>query len=267
MFESYRSYWFFAASVKARSRYIRTPAQEEFLTNLRDTIADKIETLKARTIMYRSQLGHDWRSEEDDRGSSYKVECPYGEERMKPLQDRAQEGRANPKGIPVLYLATHEGTAVAESRPWLGGFVSLGHFKLSKKLRVVNLTTEREYGLFRNEPSDEIKCKAVWASIDKAFARPVERSDDVADYAPTQLIAEYFRELGYDGIAYRSSLGPGHNLALFNIHVASLEVRRLVKVKKLTMEFDDADNPYFVAKQPVRISRPGASEWKKRTKA
>jgi len=67
---------------------------------------------------------------------------PFDTKRMKPLLGRAREGRANPKGIPYLYLATHRDTAVAEVRPWKGGAVSVGQFKIMRDLKLVNTTIE-----------------------------------------------------------------------------------------------------------------------------
>jgi RES domain-containing protein len=42
---------------------------------------------------------------------------------MKPIPKWQGEGRANPRGIPVLYLATHRETALAEVRPWIGAVI------------------------------------------------------------------------------------------------------------------------------------------------
>ncbi|MBD9455904.1 RES family NAD+ phosphorylase [Rhizobium sp. RHZ02] len=52
----------------------------------------------------------------------------------------------------------------------------------------------------------------------QAFSTPADRSDDAAEYAPTQILAELFRSLGYDGVAYKSAFGEeGDNIAIFNI--------------------------------------------------
>ena len=46
------------------------------------------------------------------------------------------------------------------------------------------------------------------------FSKPTNNSDD---YLPTQVIAEYIRSLGYDGIRFNSSLHYGGvNLTIFN---------------------------------------------------
>ena len=68
----------------------------------------------------------------------------------------------------------------------------------------------------------------------------------MADYVPTQIIAELFKVSGFDGIAYRSSLGHGHNIALFDLDAAKLINCFLFEVKKITFDFAEASNPYFL---------------------
>jgi RES domain-containing protein len=153
---------------------------------------------------------------------------------MKPLTDRAREGRANSKGIPVIYLANDESTAVAEIRPWVGAYVSIGSFRIVRSLRIVNFDAgDAGRKLYLQEPSAPERERAVWADIDRAFATPINPSDDVADYAPTQIVAELFRTRGLDGIAYRSSLSTGHNLALFDVDSVELESCQLVDVERV----------------------------------
>jgi hypothetical protein len=127
---------------------------------------------------------------------------------MKPLRGRARENRANPKGIPYLYVATHEEIAVAEVRPWIGEIVSVAQLRTTKELRFINCTIdEHRHVLCFKEPDERERERAVWQAIDQAFSRPVTADDDTADYAPTQVLAETFREGGFDGVGYRSSLG------------------------------------------------------------
>lgn len=59
---------------------------------------------------------------------------------MKPLPDHAKEGRVNPVGIPVLYLASTEESAISEIRPWVGSEVSAPQFKVLRDLKAVNLS-------------------------------------------------------------------------------------------------------------------------------
>jgi hypothetical protein len=55
-------------------------------------------------------------------------------------------------------------------------------------------------------------------------------------------IAEYFRVHGFDGIAYRSLLGDGHNIPLFDLDTADLIECRLFRVKAVT--FESAEEHY-----------------------
>ena len=47
-----------------------------------------------------------------------------------------------------------------------------------------------------------------FADLSALYSKPIANDDDVLDYIPTQFIAEYVKNLGYDGIAFRSSLTP-----------------------------------------------------------
>jgi RES domain-containing protein len=129
---------------------------------------------------------------------------------MKPESERAREGRINPKGIPCLYLATHEDTAMSEVRPWHEARISVGRFELTQDVVLVDCSQEW--------PTDTTNQEAVnWHYIGEAFSRPITSTDDVCDYAPTQILAEAFRQRGYDGIIYNSGLNnDGKNVALFN---------------------------------------------------
>jgi len=65
----------------------------------------------------------------------------------------------------------------------------------------------------------------------------VANTDDRADYAPTPILAELFRKRGLDGIAYRSSFGQGHNIALFEIGAAEVGPRILYEVTGIDLRY------------------------------
>jgi hypothetical protein len=100
--------------------------------------------------------------------------------------------------------------------------------------------------MYLREPEPEERERAVWRDIDRAFSRPVTRCDDTADYAPTQILAELFRENGLDGVAYGSSLGKGHNIGLFDVEAAAPENCGLVQIRAVKLDLSVAANPYFV---------------------
>lgn len=249
-FKSWRGYWDFARAVKQRMRYVRGSDTEEILTSILATAGERAEAIPAARFLWRAQLGHAWEPLYQDGHYVDDVPAPYPPERMKPLKDRAVEGRANPKGIPYLYLSTNRETALAEVRPWIGSLVSVGQFKTLCDLRLVNCTSDQRGSrvYLGGEPSPEKREEAVWSDIDRAFARPVTPSDDLADYVPTQILAELFKANGFDGVAYRSSLGAGHNVVLFDLGDAEIVNCFLWEAKSVAFEFAEAANPYYLKK-------------------
>ena len=80
--------------------------------------------------------------------------------------------------------------------------------------------------------------------MDNAFSIPTSNTDFNSDYVPTQIIAELIKSLGYDGIAYKSSLASGHNIALFDIKLANISECDIFEVKKVDFGFKSVENQY-----------------------
>ncbi len=195
--------------------------------------------------MYRAQRGVDTKPIQDNRGR-LRVERPMGFslDRMKPLADRAIQGRANPSGIPVLYLAGSIETAISEVRPWIGSHVSVAKVEITRDIRIVDLSsgTPSHTDIARDlmyPPRDPTqKEQRVWSSIESAFSEPVTASDDKADYVPTQILSEFFRSSGFDAIRYRSQFGEGgQNLALFNLKDAEVVYCSPYEVTSIAVKF------------------------------
>ena len=124
---------------------------------------------------------------------------------MKPLRDRTYEGRVNPKGVPCLYLATNSETAMMETRPWAGSVLTISQLVLLKQVMVVDCTLPATFNL--DVKTQEQLESNSWYVLNEAFSLPVFQAEDVADYAPTQYIAEAFRAAGYGGMMYTSQVG------------------------------------------------------------
>lgn len=141
--------------------------------------------------------------------------------RLIPLGHRAKEGRANPKGIRHLYCSTDSKTSMAELRPWIGEKLAVGELALVRELKLVDCTLELSDELAYSSDGPPNREEAhLWQKINSAYSEPVVRDEQVADYAPTQVLAEAFKEERYDGIIYMSRLGDGKNVALFD-HLAA----------------------------------------------
>ncbi|MBW8000894.1 MAG: RES domain-containing protein [Planctomycetes bacterium] len=245
-FKSWRDFWKFEQATKNQARYVRAPEVEAILETILQTAEKRVDVLTKGQILWRAQLGCEWEPIYEEGEHIDDRPTPHSPKRMKPLSGRANEGRANPKGIPYLYLATNRDTALAEVRPWIGSSISVGQFKTLRELRLVKCTTDKKGFLFyTKEPSAKEREESVWVHIDQAFARPVSPSDDIADYVPTQIIVELFKANNYDGVAYRSSLGDGYNIVLFDIEMAKLTTCFLFQVKSIDFEFKESANPYF----------------------
>ena len=139
---------------------------------------------------------------------------------MKPLPRKAREGRANPKGIPYLYLATDQNTCLAELRPQKGDQLSCAQFRVLKDLRVVDCySVPKHIGMvtciFRPPESAEDIESAIWTMINDSYSRPTRPDDEHSLYIPTQVLAEFFKSQGFDGVCYKSGLGDGYNMVLF----------------------------------------------------
>jgi hypothetical protein len=125
-FNSWQSYRKFQSAVRNRNRYIFDEETESFLKEVLSSCNSRLRNIKSGKIFWRSQLGGDTYTQVDDEGNEIgDAPYPLPEKRMYPLEYAANEGRANPKGIPYLYLATSKETAMSEVRPWMGSEVSV----------------------------------------------------------------------------------------------------------------------------------------------
>jgi len=241
-FETFNAFQAFARNVRRRSRFFRDDQTQQFLDAVVETSASREHELAKQSVLWRAQVGHVWNDDSlvDDSGDEIPIAIPgaFPPERMHPLPDRAHEGRVNPKGIPCLYLADDRDTALKETRPWIGCYLSVARFVTLRDLRLVDCSRDKtDVGSLHFNLTGESAEKVAWQWINYAFSEPVERADDYADYAPTQVLAEWFRANGFDGVKYGSSVGTGRNIALFELGSAKLESCELVQVQSIEMTF------------------------------
>ena len=135
-----------------------------------------------------------------------------------PPKELRRQGRANPEGIGILYLASDEQTALNEVRANVYDYVTIGTFRAKKKLRIVNLSAISELSPFSfAELASFYINREVFREMAAEIAKPQRRSDSPLEYLPTQFIAEFVKAQEYDGVAYDSTLNnDGHNLAIFD---------------------------------------------------
>ena len=259
-FASWISYRRFEERVKRSRRHIWDQEIAAFLDTVMGTRQKRDTGIPEDSILWRAQLGVEYVPLKDLAGVEVDQE-PMGfpAARMKPIAEFAREGRANSSGIPVLYLASTEQTAISEVRPWVGSQVSVAQFRVARQLNAIDLTQGHDRSswehltweqlLGEEEPSAEAKEKAVWTDIDNAFSQPVTLSDDKENYIPTRILAELFQEAGYDAIVYRSQFDQegkdGLNIAIFALEDAVIINCAPYRIEGITVKYKESGQRWF----------------------
>ena len=120
-------------------------------------------------------------------------------------------GRSNAKFIRFLYMAESPITAIFEVRPLLYYAVNVAGIEVKELLSIANIAVDIGYDPEKERSVDEW----LLCLIQAAFSSPTNNPDD---YIPSQIITEYLRQQGYDGIRYSSSLHKGgYNLTVFDV--------------------------------------------------
>lgn len=260
MLRDWNSFGSFRDRKKHEERYFHSQEVREFLDGVLTTAGDRVEPIAKGQRYWRAQSGSDLWPLDDGAGQTVDYRyVPYRHERMKPLPEKAGEGRINSRGIPCLYLATNEKTAISEVRPWVGSYVTVAEFEIRANLDVIDCSrceihpvvqTGSDFDMLwkLKPPEPEEVPKIVWRWIDLAFSKPVDRQDSTIDYIPTQIIAELFKTNGFGGVIYRSVFNGGKNLALFDIDsAAQIGEGKVVQVTELDLDFQQI-HPFRSAK-------------------
>lgn len=247
----------FAREIAHGRRYVWTAATGKFLQGIRQTAPSRGMPVRETDSFWRAV---DAVTTPQDLVQQFEFRfrpCPHS--RIKPLQFRAMEGRVNPKGIPCLYVATDPKTAISEIRPALGFPLTLAKLKPTRPLRLVDCSRDAllHAGTDFSQMSQGTIELAVWGFINREFSVPVRRADDVADYAPTQLLAEVFKDMGYDGVAYRSAFGEnGRNIAFFDPDALLIEDTWVYEVTGIHHEVQVVDDHLFPSSYTDRGAEP-----------
>ncbi len=145
-----------------------------------------------------------------------------------PPKRLATHGRANPTGIPYLYLGSQPETAISEIRPHTGEIACVAEFKITSPLTAVDLREPRKlvspFVLADASAIGQMRADIPFLErLGEELTRPVLPRSAALDYIPSQYLCEFIKKSGYNGVIYRSSVSVGMNLALFNPTLASGE--------------------------------------------
>ncbi|MCP4612452.1 MAG: RES family NAD+ phosphorylase [Planctomycetes bacterium] len=230
---NWSDYLKFRKELQNKYRYFRTDWANSYLVALKHTCKKRIDKIKKDTELWRSRLEGTLVPCSKDDMTIQEYSC---KEMAAPPPNLSRASRIGVTGIPVLYLSSDKNTAMSEVRPWKNQPVSLAKVHPTKDLNIVDCQQTGLDGTisdldklyptaFRMRKEtilDSEQEASAWAWIDYAFSKPVSQLDDPLEYIPTQVIAEFFKTEGYDGIMYRSSVAPGYNIALFDINAAKI---------------------------------------------
>jgi len=162
--------------------------------------------IKKNTVLYRARLIPEGIS---------KLSCS---EMGCPPKEKASAGRVNPMGIPYLYLCEKKETTYYEIRSVYLDRICVGKFSVERDLRIVDFS--KSVDIFKDDYDiliEMVKRKILFKEISADLSKPLRRFDTEIEYVPTQLICEYCKINGADGVRSNSSLHKeGVNIVLFN---------------------------------------------------
>ena len=169
---------------------------------------------------------------------------PYKKEEMKaPKPCNATSGRANPLGIPFLYLSENEKTVVHEVRPSYLDELSIGIFKTTNNAYINIVDFSGQDLLYQDDKnvSQIIEFQLLRNSISDDLSKPMRRYDNDIDYVPTQFICEFIKiHTMADGIRFNSSLDKnGKNLVIFNDEKIKCLSVSLKTIKEVLFKTDE----------------------------
>jgi len=160
-----------------------------------------------------------------------------------PPANKAGPGRANPVGIPYLYVGSKKETAIKEVRPQSGEILTVAEFAVEKDVRLVDLRNPRQMITpFTMPEIDDVA--AMRGDIDflerlgDELKTPVLPKAAAIDYIPSQYLCEFIKLIGYDGVVYASSVSSGANLALFQPENATVGAVSRVRIDGVDVEFN-----------------------------
>lgn len=197
---------------------------------LRELLSSHARPYRKGKCFYRSRIS-----------SEKKLACS---DMGKPPYECATAGRANPKGIPYLYVSNDRITTLYETRASLLDNVTIATFRLTHDINIIDLKDENSVSPILLEDSIEkyMSYRNYLLKLGSELSKPIRKQDNELDYLPTQYLCEFIKSLGYDGVEYRSSLNPnGFNLAIFNDTKLKCVSTKLVVVKAIQYEMDELD--------------------------
>lgn len=145
----------------------------------------------------------------------------YISEMGKPPERKVSNGRANPIGIPYLYVASSIETAISEVRGHKGEIVTIAEFQMLNDLELADLrdpiSTISPFELNEENELELIyKNMPFLTLLGNELSKPIIPREANLEYLPSQYLSELLKQVGFHGIIYKSSIANGNNYVIFN---------------------------------------------------
>ena len=216
----------FCEQIRSHGRFFNKYAEETLTHIFGDLGTHKSRGESViREINPDSESGHIWRCRMAQSHKELKAILKSPAREIGPPPPRlAKGGRMNASGIQVFYGAMEKDTCIAELRAPVGSQVVVAKFELLRPVKLLDLDALTEIYVevshFDPDYVTHTGRAASLRSLAHEICRPVMPQDEVLEYLPFQVVAEYLAyDLGprLDGIIFRSSqTGCGRNVVLFN---------------------------------------------------
>lgn len=186
-------------------------------------------SLRKKTVLYRARI----LPKDKTKLKTTEMGCPPA--------SLSTAGRANPPGISYLYLCGDEPTTYYEVRAVHLDRLCVGRFLIQKDLKIVDFNAKISLYLAfdGNDLVDVVASKKIMDAIRQDMSRPMRRYDSELEYIPTQMICEYCKVQGADGICFDSTLHKGgKNYVLFDSHSAKCTKIYYREVNSIAIKVD-----------------------------
>lgn len=181
-------------------------------------------SLDAGTEFYRARIIE---PEDDDNSEKGIGKTPDGKflgyndvNSREPILGVGGEGRNNIAGASYLYVASEPEVACMEIKSQFGDLISLAKFELMRSFNIIDFASEKT---FQRKDTEfyGMSMGVFFSQLMLRFTQPVRGENE---YRATQIISDYLRKTGIDGIKYRSFLTPGgFNYTFFNCHPKAIK--------------------------------------------
>jgi len=139
----------------------------------------------------------------------------------KPSKNLVLNGRANPIGIPYLYVASSIDTAIAEVGGHKGEVVTIAEFQMKSQLDLADLRDPKST-ISPFELNEENGLELIYKNmpfltlLGNELSKPIIPREANLEYLSSQYLCELLKHIKFHGIIYKSSVSNGNNYVIFD---------------------------------------------------